>query len=167
MVKTVVDGMSNQAGYRGRVVPHGQSRDRKARNISRCRRVGAFQGTHHQVTAAVWSEGAWLTANLSRAVQWLNVGYSIWFNPKYRRLGPLFQGRFKAILYDWASHGLTINKYIHLNPVRVRSLGGHEKRGTRKAYRPPILLRPRWKRCERTRGALTDTIAAKRKRPDG
>jgi hypothetical protein len=67
-------------------------------------------------------------ANLSRAIQWLNVSYSIWVNRKYRRVGPLFQGRFKAILHDWTSHGLTINKYIHLNPVRVKNLGGHEKR---------------------------------------
>jgi putative transposase len=67
-------------------------------------------------------------ANLSRAIQWLNVGYSIWFNRKYKRVGPLFQGRFKAILHDETSHGLTINKYIHLNPVRVRHLGGREHR---------------------------------------
>jgi putative transposase len=67
-------------------------------------------------------------ANLSRAIQWLNVSYSIWFNRKYQRVGPLFQGRFKAILHDCASHGLRINRYIHLNPVRVRQLGGHEGR---------------------------------------
>ena len=70
-------------------------------------------------------------ANLSRAIQWLNVSYSIWFNKKYQRIGPLFQGRFKAILHDWSSHGLTINQYIHLNPVRVGRLGGHESRGDR------------------------------------
>jgi putative transposase len=68
-------------------------------------------------------------ANLSRAIQWLNVSYSIWYNRKYRRVGPLFQGRFKAVLHDWSSHGLVISKYIHLNPVRVRRLGGHEGRG--------------------------------------
>lgn len=67
-------------------------------------------------------------ANLSRAIQWLNVSYSIWFNRKYQRVGPLFQGRFKAILHACSSHALTINKYIHLNPVRVRTLGGHENR---------------------------------------
>ncbi|MBV8214127.1 MAG: transposase [Verrucomicrobia bacterium] len=67
-------------------------------------------------------------ANLSRAIQWLNVSYSIWFNRKYQRVGPLFQGRFKAILHDWTSHGFTINRYLHLNPVRVRHLGGHEVR---------------------------------------
>src|SRR5882757_9538164 len=39
-------------------------------------------------------------ANLSRAIQWLNVSYSIWFNRKYLRVGPLFQGRFKAVLYE-------------------------------------------------------------------
>ena len=70
-------------------------------------------------------------ANLSRAIQWLNVSYSIWFNRKYQQLGPLFQGRFKAILHDHFSHGLIINKYLHLNPVRVRHLGGHEGRTTR------------------------------------
>jgi putative transposase len=67
-------------------------------------------------------------ANLSGAMQWLNVSYSIWYNRKYQRVGPLFQGRFKAVLHDWSTYGLVINKYIHLNPVRVRRLGGHEGR---------------------------------------
>ena len=66
--------------------------------------------------------------NLSRAMQWLNVSYSVWFNKKYQRVGPLFQGRFKSVLHDQSSHGLTINKYLHLNPVRIRRLGGHEGR---------------------------------------
>jgi len=35
-------------------------------------------------------------ANLSRAVQWLNVSYSVWFNRRHQRSGHLFQGRFKA-----------------------------------------------------------------------
>lgn len=67
-------------------------------------------------------------ANLSRAIQWLNVSYSIWFNRKYQRSGPLFQGRFKAILHDYVSHGLIINQYLHLNPVRVRRFGEQEGR---------------------------------------
>ena len=68
-------------------------------------------------------------ANLSQAIQWLNVSYSTWFNRLHRRVGPLFQGRFKAILHDQGSAALTINRYIHLNPVRVAALGGHEGRG--------------------------------------
>ena len=32
-------------------------------------------------------------ANLSRAMQWLNVSYSVWFNRRHQRAGHLFQGR--------------------------------------------------------------------------
>ena len=39
-------------------------------------------------------------ANLSKAFHWLNVSYSVWFNRKYSRVGPRFQGRFKAILHE-------------------------------------------------------------------
>jgi len=67
-------------------------------------------------------------ANLSKAIQWLNVAYSVWHNRKCRRVGPLFQGRFKAILHEASSEALIINRYIHLNPARVRRLGGHEGR---------------------------------------
>ena len=66
-------------------------------------------------------------ANLSQAIHWLNVGYSVWFNRKYSRLGPLFQGRFKAILHE-PDEALVINRYIHLNPVRVKAAGGREGR---------------------------------------
>jgi REP-associated tyrosine transposase len=66
-------------------------------------------------------------ANLSQAIQWLNVSYSTWFNRLNQRVGPLFQGRFKAVLHDTDS-ALAINRYIHFNPVRISSLGGHEGR---------------------------------------
>lgn len=63
-------------------------------------------------------------ANLSRAVQWLKVSYSMWFNAKYRRVGPLFQGRFKGVLVDCdESWLLELSLYVHLNPVRVQTLG--------------------------------------------
>jgi putative transposase len=67
-------------------------------------------------------------ANLSRAMQWLNLSYGAWFNRLQQRAGPLFQGRFKAILHDPESAALEVNRYIHLNPVRVKALGGHEAR---------------------------------------
>ena len=65
-------------------------------------------------------------ANLSRAIQWLNVAYSVWYNRRQNRVGPLFQGRFKAILHEKGTHGVTINRYIHLNPVRITGPAGHE-----------------------------------------
>jgi putative transposase len=67
-------------------------------------------------------------ANLSKAIQWLNVSYSVWYNRRQNRVGPLFQGRFKAILHEKETYAVTINRYIHLNPARVKDLGGHEGR---------------------------------------
>ena len=61
-------------------------------------------------------------ANLSAAMQWLGVSYTVWFNRRHRRIGHLFQGRFKAILMD-ASAAVEVSRYVHLNPVRVRGLG--------------------------------------------
>jgi REP element-mobilizing transposase RayT len=39
-------------------------------------------------------------ANLSRAMQWLNVSYGVWFNRRHDRVGHLFQGRFKAVVVE-------------------------------------------------------------------
>jgi hypothetical protein len=63
-------------------------------------------------------------ANLSQAMQWLKVSYSMWFNAKYHRVGPLFQGRFKGVLVDQEEGWLlALSYYVHLNPVRVQKLG--------------------------------------------
>ena len=61
--------------------------------------------------------------NLSRAMQWLNVSYSQWFNRRRQRTGHLFQGRFKSIVVDWQRWGLELSRYVHLNPVRTRGQG--------------------------------------------
>jgi len=62
-------------------------------------------------------------ANLSRAVQWLNVSYSVWFNRRHSRTGHLLQGRFKSVLVSREEWGLRLSRYIHLNPVRLQKLG--------------------------------------------
>ena len=68
-------------------------------------------------------------ANLSQTMQWLNVSYSVWFNRRHRRVGHLFQGRFKAILVEPEVWGLELSRYVHLNPVRLGELGlGKESR---------------------------------------
>jgi putative transposase len=64
-----------------------------------------------------------LEANLSRAMQWLNVSYSVWFNRRHGRAGHLFQGRYQAILVDRLDCGLELSRYVHLNPVRLGNLG--------------------------------------------
>lgn len=60
-----------------------------------------------------------LEANLSRAMQCLNSGYSGWFNRRHGRTGHLFEGRFKGIIVDPQRWGLELSRYVHLNPVRV------------------------------------------------
>ncbi|MBI5746340.1 MAG: transposase [Nitrospirae bacterium] len=56
---------------------------------------------------------------LSKILQGINQRYTIYFNRKYRTIGHLFQGRYKAILCDKDEYMLTLVKYIHLNPVRA------------------------------------------------
>lgn len=62
-------------------------------------------------------------ANVSRAMQWLNVSYSVWFNRRHGRSGHLFGGRFKSVVVEDGEWALTLSEYIHLNPLRVRGLG--------------------------------------------
>ncbi len=46
-------------------------------------------------------------------------GYTMYFNQKYERVGPLFQGRFKAILIKDQAHLIHLPYYIHLNPLEL------------------------------------------------
>ena len=62
-------------------------------------------------------------ANLSRAAQWLNLSYSVWFNRRHGRSGHLFQGRFKSVIVSREEWGLALSRCVHLNPVRVGALG--------------------------------------------
>ena len=72
--------------------------------------------------------------NLSEAMQWLNVSYSVWFNRRHGRSGHLFEGRFKSVLVERESWGLEVSRYVHLNPVRLRRLGlGKSERGPSRA----------------------------------
>src|SRR5436309_3424459 len=48
-------------------------------------------------------------ANLSKAMQWLQTSYSMWFNRKRGRVGPLFQGRYKALVVEPQSWGLEVS----------------------------------------------------------
>ena len=45
--------------------------------------------------------------------------YSGYFNKKYRRVGPLFQDRFKASIIDQEPYLWHISRYIHLNPAQT------------------------------------------------
>jgi putative transposase len=56
---------------------------------------------------------------LSPFMQHLASGYARYINWKQKRIGHLFQGRFKAILVDAENYLLELIRYVHLNPVRA------------------------------------------------
>lgn len=51
----------------------------------------------------------------------LSTKYSMYFNRKYERVGPLFQGAYKAVLIENDSQLLHLTRYIHLNPYKKES----------------------------------------------
>ena len=55
---------------------------------------------------------------LSKVMQVLQFRYTRYFNKRYRKVGHLFQGRYKAILCERDPYLLELVRYIHLNPVR-------------------------------------------------
>lgn len=57
--------------------------------------------------------------NLSKGMRQLNGVYTQASNRRHRRVGHLFQGRFKAILVDSDAYLLELTRYIVLNPVRA------------------------------------------------
>ncbi len=50
----------------------------------------------------------------------LGTGYTNYFNLIYNRVGPLFQGTFRAVLLEKESHLTHLPHYIHLNPLDIR-----------------------------------------------
>jgi len=79
-------------------------------------------------------------ANLSRAMQWLEVSYSVWFNRRHDRSGHLFQGRFKALVVEDDAGWQEVARYVHLNPVRIAGMGLDKRQ--RAASRAGLVSRP-------------------------
>lgn len=60
-----------------------------------------------------------LEGNLSKGMRQLNGVYTQVSNRRHRRVGHLFQGRYKAILVDKDAYWLEVSRYVVLNPVRA------------------------------------------------
>lgn len=57
--------------------------------------------------------------HLSKIMRQLDGVYTQNYNRRYKRVGPLMQGRYKAILIEKESYSLELSRYIHLNPVKA------------------------------------------------
>jgi putative transposase len=58
---------------------------------------------------------------LSKIMQGLQFRYTGYYNRRYKKVGHLFQGRYKAILCDRQAYLLELVRYLHLNPGRMRA----------------------------------------------
>lgn len=66
-------------------------------------------------------------ANLSDFMKRLLGDYACNINRKYKRVGHLFQGRYKAILIGEEKYLLQLSRYIHLNPCKANIIQVPEK----------------------------------------
>ena len=58
--------------------------------------------------------------SVSRIMQRVLTSYSQFHNRKYKKIGHLFQGRYKSILCQTDRYLGELVRYIHLNPVRAK-----------------------------------------------
>ena len=82
---------------------------------------------------------------LGRAKRHLNGVYTQQFNKRHRTDGPLFRGRYKALLVETDEYLLQLLRYIHLNPVEAgicRNPLEHAWTSHGAYFRPR--LRPQW-----------------------
>lgn len=62
--------------------------------------------------------------SISAMMQFLGRYYVRYFNAKYQRTGTLWEGRYKSCLVQTDTYFLLCQRYIELNPVRARMVGG-------------------------------------------
>ncbi len=60
--------------------------------------------------------------NLSEFMRHFNISYTSAFNRRYQRSGNLYQGRYKSFLVDHDGYLTMVSRYIHLNPVKIKSM---------------------------------------------
>jgi len=87
--------------------------------------------------------------NLSKAMRQINGIFAQKHNALRKIDGPLFRGRYKAILVDADAYLLELNRYIHLNPVSAKIVDNPEDYPW-SSYRHYINDRskPDWLYCE-------------------
>ena len=75
-----------------------------------------LMGNHYHLLLEIQSE------NLSKFMRQLNMNYSIYFNKKNKRVGPLWQGRFKSWYVTDEAYLYTLMCYIEQNPLKANMI---------------------------------------------
>jgi len=76
------------------------------------------QMTNHYHVVVETAEG-----NLSQGMRQLNGVYTQKLNRSHRRVGHVFQGRYRAIMVEKDAYLLELMRYVVLNPVRAGMVG--------------------------------------------
>lgn len=63
---------------------------------------------------------------ISKFINLVLKSYSKYFNTRYKRKGPLWEGRFKNVLVETDEQLLHLTRYIHLNPVSISLVNNPE-----------------------------------------
>jgi putative transposase len=89
--------------------------------------------------------------NLNKVMRLVNGLYTQKYNKLENKDGPLFRGRYKAILVEAESYFLTLMRYIHLNPVKANLVSSPEEYpwSSYKCYLNQQ-HRPSWLYCDET-----------------
>jgi len=59
-------------------------------------------------------------ANISRFMQSVLTGYSVYYNLKHNSCGHVLQGRYCAEVVEGNEYLLSLSRYVHMNPVCTR-----------------------------------------------
>jgi len=73
--------------------------------------------------------------SIDRFMNSLGTRYTMYFNKRYKRVGPLYQNVYKAVLVESEEQLLYLTSYIHRNPIKKLALKGD-------AFRAAILKQP-------------------------
>jgi REP-associated tyrosine transposase len=120
------------------VMARGNARQKIVRDDADRRRL--IDGLGHTVTRCGWELVCYVIMNnhlhllvktprpnLAAGMQGLLSGYALWAGRRRRRVGHLFQGRYRAEMIEDESYYWTVSRYIHLNPVRARLVARPEQ----------------------------------------
>ncbi len=93
---------------------------RRPNNFSDIIRLHAYCLMPNHYHLLLYQTDKYLIKDFMRSI---GTKYSMYFNRKYKRVGPVFQGKYKGVLIDSDEQLIYLTKYIHQNPVDILPSG--------------------------------------------
>ncbi|MFH0943490.1 MAG: transposase [Candidatus Beckwithbacteria bacterium] len=96
------------------------SPSRKLKNYFQKLRLLAYCLMPNHFHLFIWQENK---NSISEFMQSILTKYSMYFNKKYKRIGPVFQGKYKAVRIVSENQFTYLSKYLHRNPFQILPTG--------------------------------------------